>query len=516
MTTLTPIEEELFANRLTGIAREMGEMLARAALSTNVKERRDFSCAVLDGAGRLVVNAPHIPVHLGALGVCVRAVSDHVDWQPGDVVITNHPAFGGSHLPDVTVITPVFAPGTEAPFAFAASRAHHAEIGGIRPGSMPSAARCLEEEGVVLAPFKLVEGGVARWGALRERLVSARHSSRNPEENLADAAAAVAANRRGVEALLALRDAHGSERLDAALLAVRERARLLAGRALASREGLHVRVEDALDDGWPLAVDLRVEGGRLAIDFTGTGGVHPGNLNATPAIVHSVVLYVLRLMLGEDVPLNEGIMELVSVRLPSDSLLDPDFTREPAPAVVGGNVETSQRLADLLVRGLRLQAGSQATMNNVLFGDARFGYYETIAGGAGASVSAHGASAVHTHMTNTKITDPEVIEHRYPVLLREFSIRRGSGGAGAHRGGDGARRVYEFLRPVSVSVLTQRRAAGPPGIDGGSPGSPGRQWIERASGEVLVLGSSGDADAKAGERLIIETPGGGGWGTPPA
>lgn len=511
---LSPVEEELFANRLTGIARGMGAMLLRTALSTNVKERRDFSCAVLDAGGRLVVNAPHIPVHLGALGVCVRRISQMVDWRPGDAVLANHPGYGGSHLPDVTVIAPVFADGLDAPFAFAASRAHHAEIGGTRPGSMPPDARTLDEEGVVLAPFKLVDAGEARWDDFRARLLGAAHPTRNAEENLADASAQLAACRQGAKALLELYSSSGGARLSAAMDAVRRRARRLGARALAEREGFHAKLEDALDDGWPLAVELRIDGGRLAIDFAGTGPRHPGNLNATPAIVHSVVLYVLRLLLGEEVPLNEGLMDLVDLRIPTGSILSPDFDADPAPAVAGGNVETSQRLADLLVRALGLQAGGQATMNNTLFGDDRFGYYETLAGGQGAGPGHDGASGVQVHMTNTRITDPEVIEARYPLRLREFSLRRGSGGRGQWIGGDGVRRVYEFLRPVRVSMLTQRRAAGAPGADGGEAGSPGRQWIERGDGGRVDLGSVDGFDAAAGDALVVETPGGGGWGGP--
>ena len=395
-----PVELELFTHRFEAIAREMGEMLRATAISTNVRERLDFSCALLDPAGTLVVNAPHIPVHLGALGLCVRRLRETIDMRPGDVVVTNHPAYGGSHLPDVTVVTPVFAEPVDRPAAgdkqsaadrgrsdrgrppllgYAASRAHHAELGGTRPGSMPPAARTLAEEGVVIAPRRLVAAGRAQWGSMRRLLTGGSYPSRAVEENLADLNAAVAANHRGAAALRALAAAHGRETVARNMDALAGRAEALLRAALERLPDGRYAAEERLDDGTPLAVTIEVRGGLATVDFTGSGPVHPGNLNATPAVVRSAVLYVLRLLVAEPLPLNEGLLAPVTLTIPR-GLLNPPFPRDPrrAPAVVGGNVETSQRLVDTLLKALGLSACSQGTMNNVLFGTDRFGYYETV------------------------------------------------------------------------------------------------------------------------------------------
>ena len=507
------IELELFTNRFAGIAGEMGEMLCKTALSTNVRDRLDFSCAVLDAEGRLVVNAPHIPVHLGALGVCVRSVREALELAPGDAVVTNHPGFGGSHLPDVTVIHPVFDDDGQL-LGHVASRAHHAEIGGTRPGSMPPDARNLAEEGVVIEPTYLVRRGEARWKDLRRRLTSGPYPSRSVEENLADLDAALAANQRGAAALVDLARRYGAHRVRHFMVALRNQAASRASEALARLENARYQAREELDDGSPLAVEITLDRGRARIDWSGSGGVHPGNLNATPAIVSSVVLYVLRLLLAEPLPLNEGLLEPVELVLPRPSLLDPPFAGDPAqaPAVVGGNVETSQRLVDTLLRALGLAACSQGTMNNLLFGDGHFGYYETVCGGAGAGPGFAGASGVHTHMTNTRITDPEILELRYPVRLERFALRRGSGGEGRYRGGDGTVRELRFLRPVSLSLLAQHRRTGPFGAAGGEEGAVGRQWLEEADGERRELQGIDRAEPQAGDRLVLETPGGGGWG----
>ncbi len=508
------VTAELFRHRFVALARQMGDMLQRMGLSTNVKERLDFSCALLDAEGRLVVNAPHIPVHLGALGLCVRRVAETVEMGPGDVVITNHPGWGGSHLPDVTLITPVFAAGRR--LGYVANRAHHAELGGSRPGSMPPAATCLAEEGVVIAPQHLVRADRADWRSIERLLLSGPYPSRAVTENLADLRAALAANRRGAEQLVALAGQHGAEVVlaqmrDLHALAAREARRAL--HALGALGSASHRATEHLDDGSPLAVEITVGDGRCRFDFTGSAPVHPGNLNATPAIVRSAVLYILRLLLDRPLPLNEGLMEPVELVIP-EGILNPHFPDDPklAPAVVGGNVETSQRLVDTLLKALGLAACSQGTMNNFLFGAAGFGYYETICGGAGAGPGFAGASAVHTHMTNTRITDPEVLELRYPVVLERFEIRRGSGGQGAHRGGDGARRVLRFTAPVAASFLTQHRTVAPYGVAGGGDGECGRQRVVRRDGRVEELGSIAQTDLEAGDRVVIETPGGGGWG----
>jgi 5-oxoprolinase (ATP-hydrolysing) len=508
------VELELFTSRFGALVNEMGEQLRRTAVSTNIKERLDFSCALLDPGGHLVVNAPHIPVHLGSLGLCVRAVEGAVGMAPGDVVATNHPAFGGSHLPDVTVVTPAFSDSGDL-LGYLASRAHHAEIGGVRPGSMPPDATRLVEEGVVLPPTHLVRAGQAQWGRVRRLLVEAPHPSRRPEDNLADLGAAVAANHRGATALRELCAQHGREKVHAMMEGLADRAARLVSAALGRLDRGRYEAEERLDDGTPLRVRLDIEGGAARVDFDGSGGVHPGNLNATPAIVQSVVLYVLRLLVNEPLPLNEGLMRAVSLSIP-EGLLNPPFPADPAraPAIVGGNVETSQRLVDTLMKALGLAACSQGTMNSVTFGASSFGYYETVGGGCGAGPGFPGASGVHSHMTNTKITDPEILEHRYPVLLERFALRRGSGGEGEFRGGDGVVREIRFLEPMSLSILSQHRAEGPYGLEGGHPGRPGRQRLMRAGGDVEELQAIDGREVGPGDRLVLETPGGGGYGLP--
>jgi 5-oxoprolinase (ATP-hydrolysing) len=505
---------ELFTQRFYTLVKEMGERLERTAVSTNVKERLDFSCALLDPRGELIVNAPHIPVHLGALGLCVRTIREHLSLGPGDVVLTNHPAFGGSHLPDVTVVTPVFS-WREALIGYVASRAHHAEIGGIRPGSMPPAATRLAEEGVVLPPVLLVRGGRTQWKSIRRRLESAPHPTRAIEDNLADLRAAVAANHAGAEALRKLARVHGDETLLQYMSRLEALAARRIGEALARIPDGDYEAIEPLDDGSPIRARIEIRGARARIDFGGTADRHPGNLNATPAIVQSAVLYVLRLLLREPLPLNEGLLRAVTIDLPR-GLLNPEFPEDPllAPAVVGGNVETSQRLVDTLLKALRLAACSQGTMNNLLFGGPGYGYYETLGGGCGAGPGYHGASAVHSHMTNTRITDPEVLEHRYPVRVERFAVRHGSGGAGRFRGGDGLVREIRFLQPASVSVLSQHRRVAPYGLEGGRPGACGGQRLLRRDGTVLELEAIDACEAEPGDRLVVETPGGGGYGTP--
>jgi 5-oxoprolinase (ATP-hydrolysing) len=514
-----PIQDELFAGRFAAIASEMGDALQRTALSTNVKERLDYSCALLDPAGQLVATAAHIPVHLGALGVCVRSVIATVAMEPGDVIVTNHPAFGGSHLPDVTVITPVHEPSAERRLlGYVASRAHHAEIGGSRPGSMPPDAATLAEEGVVIPPTYLIRAGEPRFDAIRALLESGPYPSRSSDENLADLDAALAAGRRGADALIALAARHGSETVWRQMDRLQRRAEQLVRSALDDLRDSDYAAEERLDDGTPIAVKITVSGEEAIVDFTGSGPTHPGNLNAPPAVTASAVLYVLRLLVGEPVPLNEGLLAPVTLILPDGSIVNPRF--DPAdpsvcPAVVGGNTEVSQRIVDTLLKALGVAACSQGTMNNLLWGGGTgHSYYETICGGAGATSRADGASAVHVHMTNTRITDPEILEHRYPVRLDRFAIRPGSGGAGRYSGGDGAVREFTFLAPLAVSMLTQHRVEGPYGAEGGAAGQPGRQRLVRAmDGREITLASTAAVDVVAGDWLVVETPGGGGWGT---
>ncbi len=513
-----PILLEVFNNQFASCAEQMGATLQRTALSTNVKERLDFSCAIFTSKGDLVANAPHVPVHLGAMSRCVKEVIAAIPQiDVGDVLITNDPFRGGSHLPDVTVITPVHDADGKLLF-FTASRAHHAEIGGICPGSMPPDALSLLEEGVLIRPCKLVEKGELKEARLRALLTGAKYPSRSPDENLADIHAQVAANHTGSKDLLRMIERYGREVVIAYMDHIRHTAEMKMRAAIAKwPDGKHA-FKDQMDDGTPVAVTVTVEGDGAVIDFEGTGPVMKGNLNANPAIVSSAVLYVLRCLIDEDIPLNSGVLAPVEIRVP-EGILNPPAQDDPAkcPAVAGGNVETSQRVVDVLLGALKVCAASQGSMNNFIFGDDTFAYFETICGGAGAGPGYDGADAVHTHMTNTRLTDPEVLESRYPVHLRSFCIRKGSGGAGQFKGGDGISRVIEFLKPLDVSFLTSRRTTDPYGGAGGEPGSRGQNLLQRkvqdgSLSEPEVLDWKAQVKVKAGDVVTIHTPGGGGWG----
>ncbi len=503
---------ELFTQRFRHVVQSMGDQLERTAISTNVKERLDFSCCLLDAEGRLLANAPHIPVHLGAMGLCVRRVLETMRLNAGDVVLTNHPAFGGSHLPDLTVIMPVYH--QERLLGFVANRAHHAEIGGIRPGSMPPHASCLEEEGVVIPPMHLFRSGRSCEEDVRVHLLEALFPTRAIEENLADLRAQVASCRTGAQLLRQLVTEHGEATIRDQFSQLYQSAAQASARAWKTHLTSSVTVREALDDGSVIQVTMTPGANRQHLSFAGTSHSHPANLHATPAIVRSALLYVLRLLQTRDLPLNEGLLEGLEIDLPH-CFLHPAFDQHPMPPVVGGNVETSQRLVDALLKAFQIVACSQGTMNNLIFGNEKVSYYETICGGAGAGPTFHGAHAVHTHMTNTAITDPEILEWRYPVRLRQFAIRSGSGGKGAYRGGDGVIRELEFLAPLAVSLLTQHRTAGPYGLHGGQPGSPGKQILIAAHGHSQELPPLASIDVNPGDRLRVETPGGGGWGTPP-
>jgi 5-oxoprolinase (ATP-hydrolysing) len=503
---------ELFTSRFEAIAKEMGEMIQRTAISTNVKERMDFSCAVLDSDAELIANAPHIPVHLGSIGLCVRGVREALKMQAGDVIVTNDPRCGGSHLPDVTVITPVYL-SNDRLLGYVASRAHHAEIGGVQPGSMAPAATRLAEEGIVIPPLHLFKHGKACWDDVHRLLSGGPFPSRAVEVNLADLRAAVAANRSGARALLKLAEESGEETVKHYMASLKERAAAKIRATLRKIPDGTYKAVERLDDGSALRVKIDIAGDHAHIDFAGTAGVHPQNLNATPAIATSVVIYVMRLLVNEPLPLNEGLMHAITVHVPP-GILNPPFPHDPlqAPAIVGGNVETSQRLVDCLLKALKLSACSQGTMNNVTFGTDSYSYYETVCGGAGGGPNFDGASAVHTHMTNTRITDPEILEHRYPVRLERFAIRRGSGGDGVHRGGDGVIREISFLESMSLSVLGQHRRSGPYGLSGGRAGKPAANYVERVNGGTVELGSNDGCEVEAGDRFVLETPGGGGYG----
>ncbi len=505
-------ELELFANRFKNIAENMGAVLERTAISVNVKERLDFSCAICDGQGYLVANAPHVPVHLGSLGTCVRAVIDFMPPGPGDVIVTNHPAFGGSHLPDVTLLKGVFDEDGQA-VAFLVNRAHHAEIGGTTPGSMPVNVKNLAEEGVVIPPIRLFEGGKAKWEELEDILSNSKWPSRKVAENMADVEAAVSALNRGENEFRQLMSECGREKVVAYMSKLREESgKLIKTRIDKMQDGLY-EIADQLDDGSPLKAAVHIDGNRCSIDFSGSADRHPGNLNATPAIVKSVVMYFLRLLLDRDFPLNDGILEAVDIHIPA-GMLNPPFDENPenCPAVMGGNVEVSQRLADLLLSATRLMACSQGTMNNVVFGNEKYGYYETIGGGTGAGPGFDGTSGVHHHMTNTRITDAEILERRYPVELVEFSIRPHSGGTGKFRGGDGIVRKYRFLERAQISLLAERRKSRPQGLMGGTDGKAGRQFIEKENGRVIELKGNVNTKVEKGDVLVVETPGGGGFG----
>jgi 5-oxoprolinase (ATP-hydrolysing) len=505
-----PVRLEVFGNRFMSIAEQMGAVLRKTSVSTNIKERLDYSCAVFDGSGALVANAPHIPVHLGAMAETVRHVSEAFpELRPGDVVVTNDPAHGGSHLPDVTAVTPVFC-GAATPAFFVASRGHHADIGGLTPGSMPADSRTLEEEGVVLRAFLAVCEGRFEEERLRAELTGGRYPARSPDDNVAELEAMVAANRSGV----ALLEELVAERGRATVQIVMEQLQRATAQKVAREigrlpDGVH-QFADALDDGTPVCVALAIEGERMRIDFAGTGAAVSGNLNAPRAVVQAAVIYVLRALVAERIPLNGGCLDPVELSIPAGSLLDPPV----GAAVAGGNVETSQRIVDVLLGALAAAAASQGTMNNVAFGDANFGYYETIGGGAGAGEGFDGASGVHTHMTNTRITDAEVLEARHPVRLVRFALRRDSGGAGRWRGGDGLERYYEFCAPVTVSLLGERRAIAPWGLAGGEPGARGRNSVERGDGRVEEIAGKATLVVETRDRLLVETPGGGGFGPP--
>ncbi len=514
---LDPVLLEVFESNFGVIAEQMGLTLQRTANSVNVKERLDFSCALFNSSGELIVNAPHIPVHLGAMSQTVKSVLGHFgEFKEGDVIVTNDPYQGGSHLPDVTVITPVFLPSRERHDFFVASRCHHAEIGGISPGSMPPNASCLGEEGVLISNLKLIDQGKERFNLLDSLLRESRYPSRMPQDNISDVIAQVAANRRGAEQLISLANRYGRQQvirymghcLDAA-----ERKMKLAIRSVPNGK---YDFTDQLDTGARIAVQIEVADESMSIDFGGTSPVQANNLNANRGIVTAAVIYFLRLLINRPLSLNDGILRPVEIELP-ECFLNPASNAKPfdRPPVVGGNVETSQRIVDVLLGALKIAAASQGTMNNLLLGDETFGYYETICGGSGATENADGADAVHTHMTNTRITDPEVFETRFPFRLHRFEIRRESGGAGIRSGGDGVIREIECLNDLEISIISNRRNGFQPfGIEGGEPGAAGRNLLIDTAGETTELTSQAQAKASAGTRIRIETPGGGGFGKP--
>jgi 5-oxoprolinase (ATP-hydrolysing) len=507
-----PVLLELFNNLFMNVAEQTGAVLQNTSLSVNIKERLDFSCAVFDAEGRLVANAPHIPIHLGAMGESVQTVLRlrRSTLKPGDVIVLNNPYNGGTHLPDVTVITPVFDTAGRDILFFVANRGHHADIGGSTPGSTPPVSRTLEEEGVVLDNFLLVDGGRFREAEFRQVLASATYPARSPDVNVADIKAQIAANEKGVQELRGVVGRYG-------LAVVRAYMRHVMDNAEESVRRVLDRIGDGsfaytMDDGSPLRVAITVDhqARTATVDFTGTGGQRDDNFNAPPAVTRSAVLYTLRCLVGSDIPLNDGCLKPVRLVIPPGTFLSP----QPGAAVVAGNTETSQAVVNALLGAVGALACSQATMNNFIFGDATRQYYETICGGAGAGSGFDGVSAVHTHMTNTRMTDPEVLELRYPVRLESFAIRRGSGGAGTWRGGDGAVRRIRFLEPMTAVIVSSRRNVAPFGLAGGADGAPGRQWVERVDGSRRTMTGTDQIELAPGDVFVIETPGGGGYGLP--
>ena len=544
-TTADPVLLEVFNNLFMAIAEQMGVTLANTAYSVNIKERLDFSCALFDAAGNLIANAPHMPVHLGSMGESVKTVIDRRagTMRDGDVFVLNAPYNGGTHLPDVTVIAPVFLPSprpaplrgegeasvasgvtplapqgrgaggegeAQAPEFYVASRGHHADIGGITPGSMPPDSAHVDEEGVLLDNVQLVAQGRFLEDEMRAILAGGRHPSRNVDQNIADLRAQVAACAKGAQELAKMVAHFGLPVVRAYMRHVQDNAEESVRRVLDVLRDGHYEYE--MDSGAKIAVTIGIDRARreATIDFTGTSPQQPTNFNAPSAVCKAAVLYVFRTLVDDEIPMNAGCLKPLSIVIPEGSMLAP---RYPA-AVVAGNVETSQAITDTLYGALGVLAASQGTMNNFTFGNATYQYYETIAGGSGAGPDFDGASAVQTHMTNSRLTDPEVLEWRFPVRLESFAVRRGSGGAGRHRGGDGTRRVVRFLEPMTAVVLANHRRIAPFGVAGGQPGATGRNWVERTDGTREEFGATCKVEMGADDVFVIETPGGGGFGPP--
>lgn len=526
------VQLSIFNHRFMGIAEQMGRTLQRTSISTNIKERLDFSCALFGPDGGLVANAPHVPVHLGAMSSTVRWQLEY--WgdnlNEGDVLVTNHPCAGGSHLPDITVITPVFDNGKLV--FFVASRGHHAEIGGVTPGSMPPFSKSIWEEGAAIKAFKLVEKGIFQEEGIIKLLKfpgadESAHTipgTRRLQDNLSDLRAQVAANQRGITLIKELIEQYGLETVQAYMTyvqlnaeeAVREMLKSVAARVssestrLDERNFIMIEEEDCMDDGSVIHLKLTIDPnkGEANFDFSGTSPEVYGNWNAPEAVTAAAVIYCLRCLVDVDIPLNQGCLAPVRIHVPVGSFLSPS----DKAAVVGGNVLTSQRITDVVLTAFQTCACSQGCMNNLTFGDNTFGYYETIGGGSGAGPSWDGTSGVQCHMTNTRMTDPEIFEQRYPVFLHKFGLRENSGGAGIHKGGDGLVREIEFRRPVVVSILSERRVHAPRGLKGGANGARGANYLVTKDKRRIYLGGKNTVEVQAGEILEILTPGGGGWG----
>ena len=508
-----PVTLELFNKRFMGVAEAMGAALERTAHSVNIKERLDFSCALFDSEGGLVANAPHMPVHLGSMGASVRAVCDrHPTLRPGDAFGLNNPYAGGTHLPDITVVMPIFAGNDAAPAFHVAARGHHADIGGVQPGSMPPFSTNLAEEGVLLDALPIMRGGVFLEADVRAALGQGPFPARAPDRNIADLKAQIAACQAGATAVSNMISTYGDKTVRAYMAFVQANATAAVQRAI---ESLHDGAATVpMDGGGEIVVAITVDpvARKACLDFTSSGDQLLSNFNAPSAIVDAAALYVFRTLVDDDIPLNSGCLAPLDIRTRPGSMLHPC---SPA-AVVAGNVETSQHVVDALYAALGVMANAQGSMNNFTFGDDQRQYYETLCGGIGATANADGADAIHGHMTNSRLTDPEILERRFPVRLESFAIRRGSGGTGAHRGGDGAIRILTFLAPMEAALLSSRRDHAPQGLAGGGPGAPGVQRMVRADGEVTSLAGCFSVQVGTGDRIEIETPGGGGYGRDPA
>jgi 5-oxoprolinase (ATP-hydrolysing) len=515
-TNADPVMLEIFNNLFMSIAEQMGLRLQNTAYSVNIKERLDFSCALFDACGNLIANAPHMPVHLGSMGESIKTVMERNTgaMRPGDVYMLNDPYHGGTHLPDVTVISPVFDDDGATILFYVGSRGHHADIGGTTPGSMPPDSTSIEQEGVLIDNIKLVDGadGLLREAEVRALLTSARYPARNPDQNMADLRAQVAANQKGVDELRKMVAQFGLDVVRAYMGHVQDNAEEAVRRVIGRLHDGRYCLD--LDNGARIEVAIRVDqiGRSAEIDFTGTSSQLPNNFNAPSAVCMAAVLYVFRTLVEDDIPLNAGCLKPLRVIIPEGSMLNP---RYPA-SVVSGNVETSTCITNALYGALGVMAAAQGTMNNFTFGNARYQYYETVAGGSGAGEGFDGTDVVQTNMTNSRLTDPEILEFRFPVRLESYEIRHGSGGAGRWHGGNGGIRKLRFLEPMTAAILSNNRIVPPFGMAGGSPGALGRNSVERFDGSVLELPHIGKVEMEAGDVFVIETPGGGGYGaTPP-
>ncbi|CAM5782080.1 hydantoinase B/oxoprolinase family protein [Rhizobacter fulvus] len=513
-TTVDPVMLEVFNNLFMNIAEQMGLQLQNTAYSVNIKERLDFSCALFDASGNLIANAPHMPVHLGSMSESIKTVvaRNAGSMQPGDVYVLNDPYHGGTHLPDVTVVTPVWDADNASILFYVGSRGHHADIGGVTPGSMPPFSTRIEEEGVQIDNVKLVDRGVLREAEMLALLSSGAHPSRNPQQNLADLKAQIAANEKGVQELRRMVEQFGLDVVQAYMGHVQDNAEESVRRVITSlKDGAFTL---PLDNGAQISVAIRVDAAARSaeIDFTGTSAQLTNNFNAPTAVCMAAVLYVFRTLVNDDIPLNAGCLKPLKVIIPDGSMLNP----HPPASVVAGNVETSTCITNALYGALGAMAAGQCTMNNFTFGNARYQYYETISGGSGAGPDFDGTSVVQTHMTNSRLTDPEVLEFRFPVRLDSYEIRKGSGGTGLHKGGDGGVRRVRFLEPMTASILSNGRRHGAFGMAGGSAGQPGINRVERADGTREALDHIGSVEMAPGDVFVIETPGGGGFGEQPA